>query len=200
MRRNDNSGYRLDARPALVSVLPVVLFGLCLVLAGLCSFAPGVRAAPPRWIALAGVERVTFYGPHYVAGDITASGIRYAPDNDTIALGPELLDAVRGHYARLAGELGQPLAWGRTPDGHIISQGIAGAFAVPISWRQVAWWGHRVRVCAQKSGGGELCRELRVADTGRPELQVDLPDATWRRWGWPEGKGFFAGRLEVLDE
>lgn len=150
-------------------------------------------------MTLSTVERITFYGPHYVAGDITASGIRYAPDNDTVALGPDLLARVRGHYAKLAGELGQPLFWTRER-GHIVYQGIAGAFPVATGWHSATWWGHLVRICAQTSSGDELCWVVRVADTGRPALQVDLPDETWRRWGWLAGRGVFAGRLEVLDE
>jgi hypothetical protein len=170
-----------------------------MALAALLALCAPADAQVPAWVTLAPVERVTFYGPHYAAGDLTASGIRYAPDDDVVALGPDLLAMVRAHYARRAGELGQPLAWGRTRQGHLVYQGIAGAFPVAVTWRSVAWWGHLVRVCAAMAGGGELCREVRVADTGRPALQVDLPDETWQAWGWPAGKGFFAGRLEVLE-
>ncbi len=161
--------------------------------------APRAGAQGSKWVSLAPVERVTFYGPRYVAGDLTASGIRYTPDDDVVALGPRLLAGVRDYYARRAGELGQPLTWDRTRQGRLVYRGIAGAFPVATGWRSVTWWGHLVRICAQTPSGGELCWMLRVADTGKPALEVDLPDATWARWGWDPEAGVFPGRLEVLE-
>ena len=177
-----------------------VAAGILIALAVLLSLAtPRVAARSPEWVKLVAVERITFYGPHYVAGALTASGIRYAPDDDVIALGPDLLASVRTHYGHLASELGQPLFWGRTRQGRLVYQGIAGAFPVATGWRSAVWWGYQVRLCAATAGGGELCQELRVADTGQAGLQVDLPDATWQRWGWPAERGVFSGRLEVLE-
>jgi len=198
MRRNNAMGSLLGTRPTLGPVLPVILLGLCLFLGGLCALAPG-RVHAEGWVTLAAVERVTFYGPRYVAGMVTASGIRYAPENDIVALGPDLLGAVRAHYSRLADELGQPLLWRHERNGRVIYQGVAGSFPVLVDWHRAVWWGYLVRLCAETADGGELCQELRVADTGKPALQADLPDATWKRWGWPSGRGVFAGRLEVLE-
>jgi hypothetical protein len=160
---------------------------------------PGVALAdspPPdgEWVPLASGLRVTFYGPRYAGGEITASGIRYAPDADIVALGPGLLAQVRAHYAVEAEALGCPLWWRWAPGPQLRFGGIAGGFPRHACFScQPGWWGYLVRVC---SAGH--CELLRVADTGSPALEIDLPDRTWERFGYPAGQGVFTGTLEVL--
>lgn len=130
------------------------------------------------------ISRITFYGPDYVAGDITASGGRYAPDNGTVALGPGLLQKVRDHY--------NPSMWIGANSLLRYSQ-IGGCYPVFISASEIRWWGCLVRVCAN-----DVCKVLRVTDTGKAELEVDLPDETWLEFGYPASRGVFTGTLEVL--
>jgi hypothetical protein len=163
-----------------------------LLLAALTAVA---LATPPdpHWVALS-EARVTYYGPRYTGGEVTASGIRYVPDDDIVALGPELLAEVRAHYAAEASALGRPLWWYWSPGPKLRFGGIVGGYPRHACFRcKPAWWGYAVRVC-----DGERCETLRVADTGSDELQVDLPDETWLRFGYPAERGVFTGTIEVL--
>ena len=152
--------------------------------------AADVLAQDPEWLVLDEVV-VTFYGPGYVDSDVMASGIRYSPDNDTVALGPYHLALVRDYY-----DAQQPFRWWRNRDGELRYRAPAGCYAVLVTRTSVRWWGCMVRVCADAAGGERLCRWLRVADTGA--VAIDLPDRTWERWGWPVEGGVFTGTLEVL--
>jgi hypothetical protein len=150
--------------------------------------------APGEWVNLESGLRVTFYGPHYTGGEVTASGIRYTPNGDIVALGPDLLAQVRAHYAAEAEALGCPLWWRWAPGPKLRFGGIAGGYP----WHRCfickpTWWGYFVRVCAAGH-----CELLRLADTGSPALEVDLPDRTWERFGYPSSRGVFTGTLEVL--
>jgi hypothetical protein len=162
---------------------------------------PGVALADPpppsgEWVPLASGLRVTYYGPRYAGGEITASGIRYMPDADIVALGPGLLARVRAHYAAEAAALGRPLWWYWAPGPQLRFGGIAGGFPRHACFVcEATWWGYLVRICDLASGHCEL---LRVADTGSPALEVDLPDETWQRFGYPASQGVFTGTLEVL--
>lgn len=167
-----------------------------LVVAILCTSA----ATPsPAWISLADPVRITYYGPEYRGGELSASGIRYAPDASIVALGPVLLAKVRRHYAAEARAQGQPLWWRWMPGPRLKFQGIAGGYPRhacfdPTGLRcEPAWWGYLVRVCDVKH-----CELLRVADTGTDALQADLPDRTWERFGHLASQGAFTGTLEVL--
>lgn len=163
-----------------------------------------VRAQGPDgladWQVIAEGVRVTYYGPRYVGGEIMASGTRYMPDNDTAALGPALLVAVREHYTRQAQLLGHPLAWGWEPSFRLRQSGnLASCYYVPISLDEARLWGCGIRVCAEAATGGWLCREMRVMDTGSSGLEVDLPDDTWRGWWeYPISQGVFTGTVEAL--
>ena len=155
-------------------------------------YAADALAQDPDWLVLDEVA-VTFYGPEYAAGDVTASGVRYAPDNDTVALGPYHLALVRDYY-----DAQQPFRWWRNRDGELRYRAPAACYPVLVTFTEVRWWGCLVRVCAEAAGGGRLCRWLRVADMGTAALVgVDLPDRTWERWGWPAERGVFTGTLEV---
>jgi hypothetical protein len=167
---------------------------------------PGTAWADPpppvgKWVTLESGLRVTFYGPRYAGGEITASGIRYMPDADIVALGPALLAQVRAHYVAEAEALGQPLWWRWAPGPQLRFGGIAGGFPrhrcfAPTGLRcEPDWWGYLVRVCDLDGGS---CALLRLADTGSPALEVDLPDRTWERFGYPSSRGVFTGTLEVL--
>jgi hypothetical protein len=146
-----------------------------------------------EWIILDASTRVTFYGPRYAGGEITASGIRYAPGADIVALGPGLLAQVRAHYVAEAEALGRPLWWAWSPGPELRFGGIAGGFPRHACFScQPTWWGYLVRVCA-----AEHCEVLRLADTGSLVLEVDLPDRTWERFGYPPSRGVFTGTLEV---
>lgn len=156
----------------------------------------GIRDAGQagEWIVLDASARVTFYGPRYTGGEVTASGIRYAPDADIVALGPGLLAQVRAHYAVEAEALGQPLWWCWAPGPKLRFGGIAGGYPRHACFAcQPGWWGYLVRVCS-----AEHCEVLRLTDTGSPALEVDLPDRTWERFGHPSSQGVFTGTLEVL--
>jgi hypothetical protein len=188
---------------------------VCAALALMAAAWPGsALAGPPpparlpgqagEWVVLDDSTRVTFYGPRYAGGEITASGIRYAPDADIVALGPGLLAQVRAHYAAQAEALGRPLwwAWSRSqvrdgsPGPQLRFGGIAGGFPRHACFVcEPDWWGYLVRVCDL---GGGSCALLRLADTGSPALEVDLPDRTWERFGYPTTQGVFTGTLEVL--
>lgn len=160
---------------------------------------------PPEWVAV-GEARVTFYGPQYVGdgGELMASGTAYRKDNATVALGPTLLALVRDHYLREAEAMGYPMAWGWKPGLEFWYTGIAGCYFVPISLDEARLWGCGLRVCAETAGGGWLCREMRVMDSGGREstngieLGVDLPDEAWAWWGYPHAMGVFTGTVEVL--
>jgi hypothetical protein len=156
------------------------------------------------WVALGEPARVTFYGAHYPAGDVTASGIRYAPDADIVALGPARLAAVREYYRAAAVTLGMPLYAEWMPGPHLSFRAIAGGFPRHSCFScEPEWWGYVVRVCDRGDGrpqtAGESCQVLRVADTGREGLDVDLPDATWLRFGYPAAQGVFTGTLQVAE-
>jgi hypothetical protein len=127
----------------------------------------------PQWVTL-DEARVTYYGPRYVGGEVTASGIRYMPDADIVSLGPGLLARVRVHYAAEPGTAG-------------------GYPLLPCLDCEPRWWGYLVRVC-----DGGRCELLRVADTGGDALEADLPDETWLRFGYPAERGVFTGTVEVL--
>jgi hypothetical protein len=171
-----------------------VILAVCLTL-----LLPGWAVADPppgEWVTLESGLRVTFYGPRYAGGEITASGIRYAPDADIVALGPDLLARVRAHYTAEAESLDQPLWWRWEPGPELLFGGIAGGFPRHACFScQPGWWGYLVRVCDLASG---RCALLRLADTGSPALEVDLPDRTWERFGHPASQGVFTGTLEVL--
>jgi len=150
-------------------------------------------AQDPDWLVLDEVN-ITFYGPDYIDGDVTASGVRYTPDNDTVALGPYHLALVRDYY-----DDQQPFRWWRNRDGELRYRAPAACYAVLVTRTEVRWWGCLVRVCAQAADGERLCRWLRMADTGAPALVgADLPDRTWERWGWLAERGVFTGTLEVM--
>jgi hypothetical protein len=165
------------------------------------------------WITLAEPVRVTFYGARYVTGAVTASGIRYAPDADIVALGPARLAAVREYYGAAAILLDTPLFAEWMPGPHLRYQGIAGGFPRHSCFGcDPEWWGFLVRVCALKSGAFTptlssshareeevvRCEMLRVADTGLAGLDVDLPDETWLRFGYLAEQGVFTGMLQVV--
>lgn len=177
----------------------------------------GPATTSPAWVPLADPVRVTYYGPEYRGGELTASGIRYAPDADIVALGPDLLAEVRRHYAAEARIQGNPLWWGWAPGPKLKFQGIAGGYPRHACFQcEPAWWGYYVRLCrAEPVKPGEAiparlhgrsdglsspvpCLILRVADTGSDALQVDLPDKTWERFGYVPSQGVFTGTLEVL--
>jgi hypothetical protein len=142
----------------------------------------------PQWVAL-DEARITYYGPRYTGGELTASGVRYMPDDDIAALGPDLLARVRAHYAAQSLKAGR---WVATPRYSYVS--VAGGYPLwPCLDCEPRWWGYLVRVCA-----GDRCETLRVADTGSPALEVDLPDETWLRFGYPAERGVFTGTVEVL--
>lgn len=149
-------------------------------------------AQDPDWLVLDEV-RVTFYGPEYIEGDAMASGIRYSPDNDTVALGPYHLAMVRKYY-----DARQPFRWWLNRDGELRYSAPAACYLVLVTRTEARWWGCLVRVCAETADGALLCRWLRVADTGPAVLGADLPDGTWGRWGWPVSRGVFTGTLEVV--
>lgn len=177
--------------------LPSCLLGVALCTLGLALalFGPGTSAMADtgRWIVLS-TAQVTYYGPRYAGGEVTASGIRYAPDADIVALGPGLLAAVRAHYAAEAEALGEPLQWRWLPGPKLRHNGVAGGFPRHACFAcEPDWWGYLVRVCA-----GGHCELLRLADTGGPALEMDLPDETWQRFGHPTSQGVFTGTLEVL--
>ena len=154
--------------------------------------AADALAQDPDWLVLNEVA-VTFYGPEYAAGDVMASGIRYAPDNDTVALGPYHLALVRDYY-----DAQQSFRWWRNRDGELRFRAPAACYPVLVTRIEVRWWGCMVRVCADAADGRRLCRWLRVADTGVSRLEVDLPDGTWAEWGYPVEQGIFTGTLEIL--
>ena len=166
----------------------IIAFLAIVLLANLT--AADALAQDPEWLVLDEVA-VTFYGPEYAAGDVTASGIRYTPDNDTVALGPYHLALVRDYYD-------EPFRWWRNRDGELRYRAPAACYPVLVTRTEVRWWGCMVRVCAGAAAGERLCRWLRVADTGAAALEVDLPDRTWERWGWPAERGVFTGTLEVI--
>jgi hypothetical protein len=174
------------------------LVGLALAVC-LALLLPGQAVADPppgEWVTLDASTRVTFYGPGYVGGETTASGIRYAPDADIVALGPDLLAQVRAHYAAEAKALGRPLWWAWQPGPKLRFGGIDGGFPRHACFVcQPGWWGYLVRICDLEGG---RCALLRLADTGSPALEVDLPDRTWERFGYPASQGVFSGTLEVL--
>jgi hypothetical protein len=150
------------------------------------------RAQDPDWYVLDEV-RITFYGPRYVGGEIMASDVRYMKDNDTVALGPYHLQMVRDYY-----DAQQAFRWWWLPGWKLRHRAPAACYPVMASLNEARWWGCLVRVCADTADGERLCRWLRVADTGRPELEADLPDETWQRWGYSLEQGVFTGTLEVL--
>jgi hypothetical protein len=163
----------------------------------LSGFAhPARGSSKGQWVTLDESVRVTFYGPRYKAGDITASGIRYAPCNDIVALGPSLLEAVREHYARESIRVAYDAdAWVITRRHSFVS--VAGGFPVWPCWKcQPNWWGYLVRICDPVTN---RCQVARVADTGLPGLDVDLPDETWLKFGHPSIQGVFTGTLQVLE-
>lgn len=170
----------------------VIVFLAILLLTNLCMAQ--ARAQDPDWLVLDEVH-VTFYGPEYEAGDVTASGVRYTPDNDTVALGPYHLALVRDYY-----DAQQPFRWWRNRDGELRYRAPAACYPVLVTRTEARWWGCMVRVCAEPADGDRLCRWVRVADTGAAGLGADLPDETWERWGWPAERGVFIGTLEVLRE
>lgn len=158
----------------------------------LIAFAP-----PPsdnEWLPLDEV-RVTFYGPEYVAGDVTASGVRYAPDNKIVALGPYHLQVVRDYY-EADGLLWEWLTLPGRGRPYLSFQSRVGSFPRhPCFICEPDQWGFWVRVC---SAGH--CELLRVADTGSARLEADLPDETWLEFGYPASQGVFTGTLEVRRE
>jgi hypothetical protein len=174
---------------------------LSLLLLALVAILPSFTVHPTishseQWITLSEPVRVTFYGPEYKAGAITASGIRYAPCNDIVALGPSLLEAVREHYARESIKVGyyDADAWVITRRHSFVS--VAGGFPVwPCTECTPDWWGYLVRICDPITN---YCQIARVADTGRPGLDIDLPDETWLKFGYPLAQGVFTGTLQVL--
>jgi hypothetical protein len=175
----------------------VAAFGLAALVALLL---PGLALAGPppggEWVTLGASLRVTFYGSCYTGGEVTASGIRYMPDADIVALGPGLLTQVRAHYAAEAGKLGQPLWWYWAPGPKLRFGGVAGGFPRHACFAcEPTWWGYLVRVCDLDGG---RCALLRLADTGSPALEVDLPDSIWQRFGYPTTQGVFTGTLEVV--
>ena len=173
------------------AVYLIIAFLVGLLLVSLCTAR--IRAQDPDWLVLDEVV-VTFYGPEYVPDDVMASGIRYSPDNDTVALGPYHLALVRDYYDEQ-----QPFRWWRNRDGELRYRAPAGCYAVLVTRTEVRWWGCMVRVCAETADGERLCRWLRVADMGTAALAgVDLPDRTWERWGYPVERGVFTGTLEIL--
>lgn len=161
-----------------------------LLLTNLCTAK--ARSQGPDWLVLDEV-RVTYYGPAYEGGEIMASGVRYMPDNGTAALGPYHLRMVRDYYDAL-----QPFRWWWRPDGRLRHSAPAGCYPAMVSPSEARWYGCYVRVCAENAGGAWYCQDLRVADTGAADLDVDLPDETWAQWGYPMGQGVFTGTLEVL--
>jgi hypothetical protein len=174
---------------------------VCAALALMALAWPGPALADPPsppgvWVPLASGLRVTYYGPRYTGGEVTASGIRYAPDADIVATSPDLLSRVRAHYANQAESLGQSLWWTWAPGPQLRFGGIAGGFPRHACFAcEPDWWGYLVRVCDLET---ERCALLRLADTGSPALEVDLPDETWERFGYPASQGVFTGTLEVL--
>lgn len=169
---------------ALVALLAVLLF------------TNRAFSQTPEWVSIADGVRVTYYGSHYVGGEVTASGVRYMPDNDTVALGPYHLNMVRDWYG--ASTPAGPLRWWWEPSWELRYTGEGGCYPVPVNLHSARWWGCLIRLCAPMAEGPVLCREFRVADTGSSELEVDLPDETWAEWEYPVRQGVFTATLEVL--
>jgi hypothetical protein len=202
----------VDSQGTVVIIMARRLFvSLSLLLLAL-SLARAAHAQGPDdlagWQVLATDVRVTFYGDQYI-GDRTefmASGVPYTKDGDTASLGPTLLYALWRHYYHQAEALGNEMTWGWGPGLKMWQSGnIAGCYHVPVTLEKGRLWGCGIRVCAETAGGGWLCQELRVMDTGGAdpengiELGVDLPDETWARWGFGPEKGVITGAVvEVL--
>lgn len=176
--------------PAMKPHRLLVAFLVVLLLVNLCTAS--ARSQDSDWHVLDEVH-ITFYGPTYVGGEIMASGVRYMPDNDTVALGPRHLQMVRDWY-----DAQQPFRWWWLPGWRLRYRGPAGCYPAMASLNEARWYGCLVRLCAETAEGERLCRWLRVADTGSPRLEADLPDETWQRWGYPLERGVFTGTLEVL--
>ncbi len=130
------------------------------------------------WHLLMPSAKVTFYGPYYQAGMLTASGELYNPDGDGCAVGPTLLNRLRTEYAGASGVYGI-LPCLRSAEG----------------WEcEPLLWGWELRL-TDAEGRVVTCR---VNDSGLDGLDVDLGDGAWERaWG-DRAQGVRMVKVEVL--
>jgi hypothetical protein len=123
-----------------------------------------------RWLPL-GRFPIRFYGPRFQAGGRTASAAIYRPDARLASVGGRLLARLRRIPRRLTGVRRVCIA----RDGPCHD------------------WGYRLRI-VDPIRGRRL--EVTVEDTGAGD-GVDLPDATWRYFGYPPEVGRFWGDVWV---
>lgn len=122
------------------------------------------------WLYL-GRFPIRFYGPRFHEGRPTASTLPYRPDARIASIGREALARVR----QLAGDSSRLRKVCITREGPCYT------------------WGFQMRI-ADPKGRHQL--EVTVEDTGAGD-GIDLPDATWRLFGYPPSQGVFWGDVWV---
>ncbi len=129
--------------------------------------------APPdhtNWLYLGQIP-IRFYGPRFQEGLPTASAIPYRPDARIASIGRQALARLRQ-----------------------LSSGSASVRHVCIARDgPCRAWGFQLRIVDPKAGR-QL--EVSVEDTGAGD-GIDLPDTTWRLFGYPPSQGVFWGDVWV---
>ncbi len=123
-----------------------------------------------RWVHV-GVYPIRFYGPRFRPGMATASTVAYRPNARIASVGWIILARLR------------------------LLQGEAfGVRRVCVErYGPCHTWGSRLRILDPATG---RYVEVAVEDTGAGD-GIDLPDETWRLFGYPPSKGRFWGDVWV---
>jgi hypothetical protein len=104
------------------------------------------------WMPLLDTARVTYYGPYFRGGELTASGETYYKDKKLCAVGKEILQSLRD-----------------------IDTTAPGTFSIKACFKcEGDAWGWYLRLTTETKA--VICQ---VLDTGADGLEIDLPDLVW---------------------
>jgi hypothetical protein len=125
-----------------------------------------------NWMPLLDTARVTYYGPYFRGGELTASGETYYKDKMLCAVGKEILQDLR-----------------------VLDSYAPGTFKIrPCFKCEGDAWGWYLRLTLEDKS--IICQ---VLDTGAEGLEIDLPDLVWASlMDGSYDKGVLSMKVEVF--